>query len=55
MLDLTILLATGKASESIADYLGSGEHMSERVREMHYQRLHPSYPPSRASQSGRRP
>lgn len=32
ILDLTSLLVTGRASESLSDYLGSGEHMSERVR-----------------------
>ena len=32
ILDLTSLLATGKATESLTDYLGSGEQMSERVR-----------------------
>lgn len=32
MLDLTVLLATGRAPESVTDYLGSGEQMSERVR-----------------------
>ncbi|EKM52609.1 uncharacterized protein PHACADRAFT_261151 [Phanerochaete carnosa HHB-10118-sp] len=30
LLDLTVLLATGRASESVSDYLGSGEQMSER-------------------------
>ncbi|OBZ78996.1 Anaphase-promoting complex subunit 4 [Grifola frondosa] len=30
MLDLTCLLTTGRASESLGDYLGSGEQMSER-------------------------
>ncbi|KAF8641031.1 hypothetical protein AX17_000676 [Amanita inopinata Kibby_2008] len=30
MLDLTCLLLTGRASESLLDYLGSGEQMSER-------------------------
>jgi len=32
MLDLTCLLTTGRASDSLSDYLGSGEQMSERVR-----------------------
>ena len=31
ILDLTTLLVTGRASESLADFLGSGEQMSERV------------------------
>ncbi|KAL6309999.1 anaphase-promoting complex, cyclosome, subunit 4-domain-containing protein [Sparassis latifolia] len=31
MLDLTCLLTTGRASESLSDYLGSGEQMSERA------------------------
>lgn len=31
MLDLTNLLATGRASEALADFLGSGEQMTERV------------------------
>lgn len=30
MLDLTCLLTTGRASDSLSDYLGSGEQMSER-------------------------
>ncbi|KDQ63736.1 hypothetical protein JAAARDRAFT_203134 [Jaapia argillacea MUCL 33604] len=30
MLDLTCLLVTGRASESLTDFLGSGEQMSER-------------------------
>ncbi|KAL0071986.1 hypothetical protein AAF712_000909 [Marasmius tenuissimus] len=30
ILDLTTLLVTGRASESLADFLGSGEQMSER-------------------------
>ncbi|KAJ3554550.1 hypothetical protein NM688_g3049 [Phlebia brevispora] len=30
ILDLTVLLATGRASESLSDFLGSGEQMSER-------------------------
>ena len=30
MLDLTCLLVTGRASEALADYLGSNEQMSER-------------------------
>ncbi|TBU35229.1 anaphase-promoting complex, cyclosome, subunit 4-domain-containing protein [Dichomitus squalens] len=30
LLDLTCLLTTGRSSESLLDYLGSGEHMSER-------------------------
>ncbi|ESK88893.1 anaphase-promoting complex component cut20 apc4 [Moniliophthora roreri MCA 2997] len=30
VLDLTTLLVTGRASESLADFLGSGEQMSER-------------------------
>ncbi|GJF00486.1 anaphase-promoting complex subunit 4 [Phanerochaete sordida] len=30
LLDLTALLATGRTSESVSDYLGSGEQMSER-------------------------
>lgn len=32
MLDLTSLLVTGRVSEALADFLGSGEQMSERVR-----------------------
>lgn len=32
LLDLTCLLTTGRSSEALLDYLGSGEHMSERVR-----------------------
>jgi anaphase-promoting complex subunit 4 len=31
ILDLTCLLLTGRASEPLLDYLGSGEQMSERV------------------------
>ena len=31
MLDLTVLLATGRAPESLTDYLGSGDRMTERV------------------------
>jgi anaphase-promoting complex subunit 4 len=31
MLDLTSLLVTGRVSECLADFLGSGEQMSERV------------------------
>lgn len=31
MLDLTSLLVTGRVSESLADFLGSGEQMSERA------------------------
>lgn len=31
MVDLTSLLATGRLTESFADYLGSGEQMSDRV------------------------
>jgi hypothetical protein len=31
ILDLTCLLVTGRASESLVDFLGSGEQMSERV------------------------
>lgn len=31
LLDLTCLLTTGRTSEALLDYLGSGEHMSERV------------------------
>ena len=31
ILDLTSLLTTGRASESLLDFLGSGEQMSERV------------------------
>lgn len=30
MKDLTMLLVTGRASEALADYLGSNEQMSER-------------------------
>ncbi|KAI0655069.1 anaphase-promoting complex, cyclosome, subunit 4-domain-containing protein [Cubamyces menziesii] len=30
LLDLTCLLTTGRTSEGVLDYLGSGEHMSER-------------------------
>ncbi|KAI0361641.1 hypothetical protein OH77DRAFT_1417907 [Trametes cingulata] len=30
VLDLTCLLTTGRTSEALLDYLGSGEHMSER-------------------------
>lgn len=36
ILDLTCLLATGRSSESLTDYLGSGEQMSDRVR-FHFQ------------------
>lgn len=32
MLDLTSLLVTGRVSESLADFLGSGEQTSDRVR-----------------------
>jgi len=32
ILDLTTLLTTGRASESLSDFLGSAEQMSERVR-----------------------
>ena len=32
ILDLTTLLTTGRASESLTDFLGSAEQMSERVR-----------------------
>lgn len=32
ILDLTSLLVTGRVSEALADFLGSGEQMSERVR-----------------------
>ena len=31
LLDLTCLLTTGRSSEGLMDYLGSGEHMSDRV------------------------
>jgi len=31
MLDLTSLLVTGRVSESLADFLGSAEQMSDRV------------------------
>jgi hypothetical protein len=31
ILDLTCLLLTGRASEALSDFLGSGEQMSERV------------------------
>lgn len=31
MLDLVSLLTTGRISDALADYLGSGERMSERV------------------------
>lgn len=31
ILDLTCLLTTGRASDSLTDFLGSGEQMSERV------------------------
>jgi hypothetical protein len=31
MLDLTSLLVTGRVSDCLADFLGSGEQMSERV------------------------
>lgn len=31
ILDLTCLLVTGRASDSLVDFLGSGEQMSERV------------------------
>jgi anaphase-promoting complex subunit 4 len=31
ILDLTKLLATGRASDGVTDYLGSGEQMTERV------------------------
>lgn len=34
ILDLTALLVTGRTSDSLLDYLGSGEQMSERVRLM---------------------
>lgn len=32
ILDLTTLLVTGRATDSLLDFLGSGEQMSERVR-----------------------
>ena len=32
MLDLTSLLVTGRVSDALADFLGTGEQMSERVR-----------------------
>ena len=31
ILDLTCLLLTGRVSEPLLDYLGSGEQLSERV------------------------
>ncbi len=31
MLDLTCLLTTGRSSDGLMDFLGSGEHMSDRV------------------------
>ena len=31
-MDLTVLLTTGRAHASLADFLGGGEQMSERVR-----------------------
>ena len=31
LLDLTLLLLVGRSSESVSDYIGSGEQMSERV------------------------
>jgi anaphase-promoting complex subunit 4 len=31
MLDLTTLLVTGRASDALLDFLGSGEQMSERA------------------------
>jgi hypothetical protein len=34
MLDLTCLLVTGRASDSLMDFLGSGEQMSERVNSL---------------------
>lgn len=39
MLDLTALLATGRPSDSLADFLGSGELMSDRVRLVHIDAL----------------
>ena len=32
ILDLTALLATGRASDAVMDFLASGEQMTERVR-----------------------
>lgn len=32
ILDLTLLLTTGRPSEAVSDFFGSGEQMSERVR-----------------------
>jgi hypothetical protein len=37
LLDLTCLLLTGRASDALSDFLGSGEQMSERV-------IYPSQP-----------
>jgi len=31
VLDLTRLLVTGRASDALADFLGSGEQMTDRV------------------------
>ena len=31
VLDLTALLATGRAGDALTDYLGSGDQMTERV------------------------
>jgi hypothetical protein len=31
LLDLTLLLLVGRSSESVSEYIGSGEQMSERV------------------------
>ena len=31
LLDLTCLLTTGRTSEGLMDYMGSAEHMSDRV------------------------
>jgi len=31
VLDLTCLLVTGRASDALADFLGSGEQMTDRV------------------------
>lgn len=41
LLDLTCLLTTGRSSEALLDYLGSGEHMSERVRLFPYGEYYP--------------
>ena len=35
ILDLTCLLTTGRSSDSLSDFLGSGEQISERVSLIH--------------------